>query len=72
MISEQDWREPYLDAVALVRAAILYDHEGKQVLLAYGEPDLVIWTGWQPTARTRRKSFVSERSYPNDSHRLTA
>jgi hypothetical protein len=35
------WREPVLDAIALVRAAILYDHEAKQVLLTYGEPDQV-------------------------------
>jgi hypothetical protein len=41
MISEQQWREPALDAIALVRAAITYDQEAKQVLLAYGEPDLV-------------------------------
>jgi|SoiMethySBSTD1v2_1073268.scaffolds.fasta_scaffold1511027_2 hypothetical protein len=35
------WREPVLDAIALIRAAILYDHEGQQVLLAYGDPDLI-------------------------------
>jgi hypothetical protein len=38
---EARWREPVLDAIALVRAAIVYDQEGKQVLLAYGEPDLI-------------------------------
>jgi hypothetical protein len=35
------WPDPMLDAIALVRAAITYDHEAQQVLLAYGEPDLV-------------------------------
>jgi hypothetical protein len=38
---EAHWREPFLDAVALVRAAISYDREAQRVLLAHGEPDLV-------------------------------
>jgi hypothetical protein len=40
-LTEQQWREPVLDAIALIRAAILYDKEAQQILLAYGEPDLV-------------------------------
>jgi hypothetical protein len=38
---EARWREPVLDALALVRASITYDREAQRVLLAYGEPDLV-------------------------------
>jgi hypothetical protein len=38
---EARWREPFLDAVALVRASITYDREAQRVLLAHGEPDLV-------------------------------
>jgi hypothetical protein len=41
MITEQQWRDPVLDAIALIRAAITYDREAQQILLAYGEPDLV-------------------------------
>lgn len=38
---EARWREPVLDALALVRASITYDREAQRVLLAYGESDLV-------------------------------
>jgi hypothetical protein len=30
-----------LDEIALVRAAITYDHDAQQVLLVYSQPDLV-------------------------------
>jgi hypothetical protein len=33
------WRDPYLDAIALIRAAILYDREAQRVLLEHSEPD---------------------------------
>jgi hypothetical protein len=35
------WREPVLDALALVRASITYDRKAQRVLLAHSEPDLV-------------------------------
>lgn len=38
---EGHWREPVLDALALVRASITYDREAQRVLLAHSEPDLV-------------------------------
>jgi hypothetical protein len=34
------WREPILDALALIRASITYDKEAQRVLLEHSEPDL--------------------------------
>jgi hypothetical protein len=41
MTTKPRWREPQLDAIALIRAAVTYDREAQQILLTYGEPDLV-------------------------------
>jgi hypothetical protein len=33
------WPDPFLDTVALVRAAIVFDREAQRVLVLHGDPD---------------------------------